>query len=147
MSEFIYVPVPSEQVPAVYRLLAGGDKTPIPLVPDKPANESDPAAIPNSELIRRMYRESYEGHRRLMVLLAEAPDEWIYTKEIATALHVANGTRGVAGMLGAFGRRSKNRYGHRKPWISEWDSGREEARYMMPAEVARVVNTLASDAG
>ena len=146
MSEFIYIPVPSEHVPAVYRLLAEADQTTTASPAGSPADTLDPATIPDPELIRRMYRESYEGHKRLMVLLAKAPDEWTYTAEIATALDVAKGARGVAGMLGAFGRRSKNRYGHQKPWISEWDGGREEARHMMPAEVAKVVNTMLADA-
>jgi hypothetical protein len=146
MSEFIYVPVPSEHVPAVYRLLAGAGQTTIPSLPGDLADTPDSAAIPGPELVRRMYRESYEGHKLLMALLAKAPDEWTYTAEIATALHIAKGARGVAGMLGAFGRRSKNRYGHQKPWISEWDGDREEARHMMPAEVAKVVNTMLANA-
>jgi hypothetical protein len=146
MSEFIYVPVPSELVPAVYRLLAGADQTTISSISGTRADSPDPAAIPDPELIRRMYRESYDGHKRLMALLAQAPDEWTYTAEIATALDVAKGARGVAGMLGAFGRRSKNRYGHQKPWISEWDGGHEEARHMMPAQVAEIVNAMLANA-
>ncbi len=146
MSEFVYVPVPSEHVPAVYRLLAGVDQSTIPSPASNPADNPDPAAIPDPELIRRMYRESYEGHKRLMELLARTPDEWTYTAEVATDLDIAKGSRGVAGMLGAFGRRSKNRYGHQKPWISEWDGGREEARHMMPAEVADVINSMLANA-
>jgi hypothetical protein len=146
MSEFIYVPVPSERVPAVYRLLAGAGESAISSPARNPTGSPDPASIPDPELIRRMYRESYDGHKRLMALLAKTPDEWIYTAEIAIALGVAKGARGVAGMLGAFGRRSKNRYGHQKPWISEWDSGREEARHMMPAEVADVINSMLANA-
>jgi hypothetical protein len=146
MSEFVYVPIPSEQVPAVYRLLAAAGQDTVPSVAGAPDGSPDPAAIPDPELIRRMYRESYEGHKQLMALLAQAPDEWTYTAEIATALRVAKGARGVAGMLGAFGRRSKNRYGHQKPWISEWDGGREEVRHMMPAEVAKTVNAMLANA-
>lgn len=138
MSEFVYVPVPSEHVQAVYNLLASGDRHSHGPTPHASRN----GELPDAELIRRMFRESYEGHRQLMALLAQTPDEWIYTKDIARTLNIAKGARGVAGMLGAFGRRSKNRYGHKKPWISEWDGAREEARHMMPAEVAEVVNSI-----
>jgi hypothetical protein len=146
MSDFIYVAVPSEQVPAVYRLLAAADQGSVPAVAGTPETSSDPTAIPGPELIRRMYRESYDGHKRLMALLAQRPGEWTYTSEIAAELHVAKGARGVAGMLGAFGRRSKNRYGHQKPWISEWDGGREEARHMMPDEVAETITAILASA-
>lgn len=144
MSEFVYVPVPGEHLQAVYRLLAS-------VGPDSNGSTAtsqgtdNPAELPDPELVRRMYRESHDGHRRLMALLAQTPGEWIYTEDIARMLNVAKGARGVAGMLGAFGRRSKNRYGHKKPWISEWDGAREEARQMMPAAVAQVVNSIVTD--
>lgn len=142
MDEVVYVPVPRASLPAVYRLLADATSG-VPLV-ETPAD--DPKGLPDPDLIRRMYRESYEGHKRLMAFLAASPDEWASTAEIAEALGVPNKSRGVAGMLGAFGRRSKNRYGHKKPWVSEWDGAREEAMHMMPAEVAEIVNSsLASD--
>lgn len=145
MSEFVYVPVPSEHVHAVYRLLASADRDSTGSTAHAP-DAGDPAELPDPELVRRMYRESYESHRQLMALLAQTPGEWIYTKDIAQTLNIAKGARGVAGMLGAFGRRSKNRYGHKKPWISQWDGAREEARHMMPAEVAQVVNSIVANA-
>jgi hypothetical protein len=140
LTEYVYVPVPSEMVDPVYRLLAGVD--PITHTDTPPASAPDASGIPDPDLVRRMYRESHQGHKRLMALLAEAPDEWTYTAEIATELALPHGSRGLAGMLGAFGRRSKNRYGHQKPWITEWDGQRGEAQHMMPGEVAEVIASL-----
>lgn len=145
MSEFVYVPVPSEHVQAVYRLLASVGRGSNESTGQAP-NAVDATELPDPELVKRMYRESYEGHRQLMVLLAQAPGEWIHTEDIARTLDIAKGARGVAGMLGAFGRRSKHRYGHKKPWISEWDGVREEARHMMPVEVAQVINSIVANA-
>ena len=47
-------------------------------------------------------------------------------------------------MLGAFGRRAKHRYGGLKPWKTEWDPAREEARHLMPAAVADAVSEVAA---
>jgi hypothetical protein len=145
MSEYIYIPVPTEKAPAVYHLLAGGYTT-SPGTPSTDADIPNPAATPDEELVHRMYIESYDGHKRLMRLLAKTPERWLYTAEIATELDIEHGARGVAGMLGAFGRRSKNRYGHLKPWVTQWDGIREEARHMMTSDIAKIITSLQPEA-
>lgn len=138
MSEFIYIPVPDRWASAIYKLLAelgedGGAVTP---------PEDD---VPfDRALVERMYRESHAGHRRLMEYLAGHEEEWIYTSELGEALALENGARGVAGMLGAFGKRSNHRYGGHKPWETEWDDSREEARHKMPLETAEIISSIAA---
>jgi hypothetical protein len=92
-----------------------------------------------------MYRESHGQHRRLMEYLADHPGEWFYTSEIGSALDHENGAKGIAGMLGAFGKRSNHRYGKHKPWETDWDDAREEARHRMSAENAAVINAIAAN--
>jgi hypothetical protein len=50
----------------------------------------------------------------------------------------------MAGLLGAFGRRSKHRYGGQAPWVTEWDGNREEARHKMETGVAQIIREVAS---
>src|SRR4051794_17105139 len=95
--EFIYVPVPANRVDEVYRLL--GTKA--------LAEKAEPPAR-DLALITRVWAESHANHRALMTFLAEHPDRWFTTRELAKPLGLSN-ARQVAGMLGAFGRRAKHR--------------------------------------
>jgi len=136
MSSYIQVPVPEEHVPRVYALLAELDagtfvSAPIqeePLIPAHPLNE---------ELVARMYKDSEKRHRRLLLLLAENAGKWFYTGELADELEVPTGRKGMAGVFGAFGRRSKHRYGGATPWKLDWEpEEKSEVKYMMEPEVA-----------
>lgn len=139
MPDFVYIPVPSEWATAVYKQLAalsdGSSAT---------GGAASEGVQLDDTLIERMYAESHTAHRRLLDYLADHPGEWLYTSELAEALDVANGARGVAGMLGAFGKRANHRYGRLKPWESDWDGDREEAKHRMDAEVARVITAIRS---
>jgi hypothetical protein len=133
---YIDVPVREEFIPAVIELLAdlerggrGSQKS-----PDQPTPSDSPQF--GQELVTRMYDESETRHRELLRFLAGRADEWIFTAELAAALGVASGSKGMAGMFGAFGRRAKHRYGGLKPWEDDWDSVRHEAKYRMTAQVA-----------
>jgi hypothetical protein len=137
---FAYVPVPLAWLPTVYAVL--GKLSDERLVAAKVPGDIPDDSI-SDDLIAKMYRESHEQHRALMEYLARHPDEWFYTSDLAAALQLQHGARGLAGMLGAFGRRAKHRYGGLKPWDSDWDAFREEARHRMTAEVAKVVRGLA----
>ena len=132
----VYVPVPKQFLSSIYGKLAelmGGSGTTI-------GTEVRPQL--DDQMVRRIYDDSLEPHRRLMRLMAVHPDEWRYSGEIAADLELENGARGLAGMLGAYGRRAKHRYGGLKPWESQWDSAREEMRHMMPGSVAEVIRTI-----
>lgn len=133
--EYVYMPVPIRWTFDIYaRLaqLAAEDPEPEEVVP-KRASDVD------AETVARMYGESEAPHRRLLDLLASSSDEWLYTSDIAKQLALPNGSRSVAGMLGAFGRRAKHRYEGQRPWDSDWDPARSEARHRMPSVVAKYV--------
>lgn len=133
MSEdFVYVPVPTRWVEDIYQRLgelaatgpdAGGVKVPDTL---------------DESLVGRMFAESQEKHRKLMLFLAEHPNQWFTTPQLASDLGL-DSPRQLAGMLGAFGRRSKHRYGGRTPWESAWDPNQEVSRHSMTDEIAAAV--------
>lgn len=137
VSDFVYIPVPANFASSVHRLLAD-------------LAERDTEAGPTAEavlyldagLVERMYLDSHEGHKLLMQYLAAHPDEWVYTSEIAVALSHEKGSRGVAGMLGAFGKRANHRYGGLKPWETKWDGHREQAQHRMDAAHAKTIKMI-----
>jgi hypothetical protein len=138
-NDVVYVPVPSQWLSDVYALLGALGSGSVPV---RAGVETDSG--PDGELIRRMYVESESEQRRLMRLMADSPDAWRYSKELAQDLGLLHGARGLAGMFGAFGRRAKHRYGGQKPWESRWDAAREENRYRMTADNAAIIAETAA---
>lgn len=138
--DFVYVPVPAHLVSEVYALLVR--------LGAAPSGEAEADARPpvlDAELVKRMYFESEEHHRQLMRYLADHSDRWHYSGDLAEALNLTHGARSLAGMLGAFGRRAKHRYGGQRPWTSDWDPSREEARHMITFDTARYVNQAVAE--
>jgi hypothetical protein len=136
--EFVYIPVPAKWSQEIYRRLA------------ELANESSEAGqdelpVDRDELlVARMFMEGQHEQRRLMLLLAERPDRWFTTPELAEMLGYES-AKVLAGLLGAFGRKAKHRYGGRTPWDSEWDSSAELARHSMRSDVARIIRSTAAE--
>lgn len=134
--ELIPVPVPRSLLADVYELIVQHERA-----LEEEADEADSALV-DEALIRRMYRESEDPHRRLMKLLAAHAGERMYTSRAAEELELEHGSRSAAGMFGAFGRRAAHRYGGNKPWIEDWDPAAHEAWHLMPEEIARVIRSL-----
>ncbi|MGO9322655.1 MAG: hypothetical protein ACLQBY_17890 [Solirubrobacteraceae bacterium] len=138
------VPTPRQFVGEVYALLARLMGTTPPEIIDEagvPDDDSGPVTT-DEALIRRIYEESHEAHRRMLKRLAESPDKWVYGNQLAAALELAGGKKSLAGMLGALGRRSNHRYEGKRAFYSEWDHLAYEMKHMMPASVAKVIATL-----
>lgn len=127
--EFVYVPVPAVRVAEVFRLLAG--------LPGKTAEASD-----SERVVRRVFLESEENFRALLRFLASRAGQSISTAEAAEALGLPNGAASLAGMLGAFARRSKNRYDGFWPFERLYNSAQDRAELMMESNVAAIVNGL-----
>ncbi len=135
MDTLVAVLIPRPLLADVYELVVEHERVDLDDVVEEPAPLDE-------ALIRRMFEESEPQHRRLMKLLANRPDEWIYTSAIAEALELPHGSRSAAGMCGAFGRRAAHRYGGAKPWLSQQDKNAGENRHMMSAAVASTINQL-----
>lgn len=130
-TNYIQVPVPEEHVPEVIALLADLNRG-----VERPSEQADPGDRLDAPLVVTMYVDSERRHRQLLDLLASRAGEWLYTSELADALSVSSGSKGMAGVFGAFGRRAKHRYGGAKPWETEWDPIQGEAKYRMSPQVA-----------
>jgi hypothetical protein len=129
-TEFVYVPVPLGRVEDVYRLLAGQ------------ATESADASTALAQTVRRIYLESDEPFRNLLRFLADHPGQPMSTGEVAAALRLPNGAASLAGMLGAFARRSKSRYEGYWPFERLYNPGLNRAELMMENNVAVIVSGL-----
>lgn len=144
------VPTPRQFVGEVYALLAqlmgtteaevaegaeGADEAVV-------AEEAAGPVTADEDLIRRIYNESHEAHRRLLKRLADSPDEWIFASQLAKDLELSAGNKSLAGMLGALGRRSNHRYEGKRAFYSEWDHLAYETKHMMPSAVAEVIAAL-----
>jgi hypothetical protein len=135
---YVMMAIPAELVPAVTEFIenrregvgadAGRDD-----VHGSGVGGWDPATI------ARAYRESANPMRKLLDFLSRHPDEEVSSYELAQAIEARYGWNTVAGMLGAFGRRSANRYGRSSPmWEVRHD---EEGRVLltMPRDAAMAV--------
>jgi len=131
----IMVPVPEERVLEVYALLAAsGDSPPASAVSAAAA----PDAIADEELIAKAYRQSPEAMTLFLDYLADHPGQVIKSSEIAEAIGRTGPQQ--AGVLGAFGRRMKNRYGQEKWFFSAyWDHDVGSMVYSMSPEAADVI--------
>jgi hypothetical protein len=95
------------------------------------------------ELLRRMYRESPKGMKSILTALAERAGEEVSIAEVAQSFTHKPGAdwNNVAGTLGAFEKRVKNRYGL---LTSPFDWRRNEGQgmlYVMSPEVAPSVRS------
>lgn len=129
-SPYVYVPVPVGRLEEVFQFLAG-------------LSNGEPELAHLEALMRRIYRESDEQFRRLLHLLADRPNQPLSTEEVAEALALERGTASLAGMLGAFGRRSNNRYDGFWPFERLYNPSAEESELTMSEQVAALVRDIA----
>jgi hypothetical protein len=137
---FINVAVPRQHVARVYEFIARlelGDER------ETPGNEPSKPPLTRS-LVKRMLDESEPAHQDLLRYLADHPDEWLGTREIAQALGLPFGARSLAGSLGALGRRAGHRYGGQKPFESRWSAEDGQSLHRMSQEVSAWIKETAS---
>jgi hypothetical protein len=93
------------------------------------------------EMVKRAYLDSNYTAKPLLEFLADNPDRAIPYTEISQALGYPT-NRSLPGLLGAFGRRAKHRYGGAKPFVEEHHNGSWHLR--MGQDAADVINGLRS---
>jgi hypothetical protein len=82
--------------------------------------------------------------QKLLLMLAENAGKWVSAGEITDALGITRAQ--LAGVLGAFGRRLKNRYkGAQRPFSARWDHEQGSWLYRMDAEAAEVIKRAAQE--
>jgi hypothetical protein len=141
--QYVLMAIPAQFVPEVAALIAEFD---VPSPASLPQGVGDDGLMINGwteDLVRRAFRESADPMRKVLMFLAHNSGEEVTAVEIADAIDAERGWNTVAGMLGAFGRRSVNRYKRAQPM---WESreGVEGTLYKMPAAVATVIKAAAT---
>ncbi len=141
--ELINVPVPRSRLLEVYGLLgrpapgSSGGNTGL-----TNEAESDSEERWHDALLARAYRESSPKMKGMLDYLADRPGVRVTSAEVAKAISYTRPQ--LAGVLGAFGRRWKNRYRQNGPWFfsAEWSPTDEMWVYWMTQDVARVIKPL-----
>jgi hypothetical protein len=147
--QYVLMAVPAEFVPRVAALIAEFDVGGSEVQVEKPANGTSPpdGGFINGwteVLVSRAFRESADPMRRVLLFLAGHGGEEVTPTEIAEAIDAERGWNTVAGMLGAFGRRSVNRYERPQP-MWELRYGPEGNLLKMPVAVATVIKRVAAE--
>lgn len=134
------VPVPEDRLQEVYAVLGrpGGEGNSTASSPQSPPGGNDDSPI-DAALIVRAYRESPPSVVKFLDYLAEHPDETISSNDLAK--HMGLTWNQLAGVLGAFGRRWKNRYQQKGKWFFDnaWNFEEGHQDYTMPAAVADII--------
>lgn len=144
---FVMVPVPEELVLEVYALI-NERKEPKPGAPTK-AKSTAMAPSWSDEEIERAYRQSPPAMKALLDTLAAHPGEWLSTADlsgpVSEAIGKEYGWMQLAGVLGAFGRRTKSRYG-KDSWFFDVERDDMNQRWMYRAspELSKFLQSLAA---
>ena len=141
------VPVPEDRLQEVYAVLGRprgeeGAAGSAPSAPPSPGGDGDSSL--DSALIARAYRESSPAMAKFLDYLADHPDETI--SSVTLAEHMELTWNQLAGVLGAFGRRWKNRYQQQGKWFfgAYWNYAQGNQDYTMPSAVADVIKRARS---
>ena len=134
------VPVPEDRLQEVYAVLGRpkGEGGAAGAPPSSPPGGDGGSSI-DEELIVRAYRESPPRMVKFLDYLATHPDEIVSSGTLAQDLGIT--WNQLAGVLGAFGRRWKNRYQQKGSWFfeSHWNFDENHQDYKMPAAVADII--------
>lgn len=140
--EFINMPIPVDRVQEVYDLL--GRPTAPASVAQSASAATEPEILVDGALLARAFRESPDSMKKVFRHLAKNPDRAVPMVELAQA--VGYKPAEMAGALGAFGRRWKNRYhggeDAKWPFDSWWDHENNTMVYKMSAAAAEVINGI-----
>jgi len=146
-SEFVNIPVPRQYVTQVYGFIAslGGH---VGESAGQSASSADTVTDADEswteDLIVRQYRESPPSMKKFQQFLAENAGKDFSSTEIAEAIGAEHGWNSIAGALGAYGRRVKNRYKRSSfPFNQSWDHANGEMRHGMTPDVAEIILRLA----
>lgn len=131
MPEYVQVPVPVDRLQEVYEVLGRAPRAAGPAQAATTNGWTD-------ALLTRAYNESPAAMKGVLDFLAAHPEEVIRSDQVARAIDHTN--PGLAGVLGAFGRRHRNRYSMESPpFEARWSHEDNMVVYRMPNHIARVV--------
>ena len=133
-SDLVSILVPKLHLKEIYGFISTLDGE------GKPTAETMKAEDWLPDLIRRQFDESPEIIKRFQKILASHPGEKFLTSDMASKLKASKGPKTIAGALGAYGRRTKNRYKMETwPFKNAWNHTEGQQSYWMTAEVAAII--------
>lgn len=131
------VPVPEDRLAAVYAALANGRTT-------TAAVTSPVLGSWTMDDIATMFRQSPRAMKAILRELAKNPGNRLTAPELAERIDRTRNQ--FAGVLGAFGRRVKNRYGKGDwPFLAEYSHEDGVYIYEMSPEVAELIREVDSE--
>ncbi len=151
--QFVSVPVPTERVAEVYKLLSS---PPRHISPSDNASQTTQVDEWNwlqkhtnekiewpIDTVQRAVTESNTAQRAMLKHLANHPGEWLTTQQIADEVGVKRSD--IAGALSGLARRAKSRYGQHhgsQRWFfaMQWDGA--QSSYRMDEREAVIVREL-----
>lgn len=143
-TELVSILVPKRHLARIYGYISTLDDaaaTPAARTDQQADTEADSTWTP--DLVRRQFEESPDTIKAFQLLLAEHPDEWFSTADIAARLGAEKGSRTIAGALGAYGRRTSNRYRMNSwPFRHRWNHNEGQQYYSMEPENAAIIREL-----
>lgn len=144
--QYVLMAIPAQFVPEVAALIAEFDAGGAPVVAAPEGFDGDGAMINGwtEDLVRQAFKESADPMRRVLSFLAEHGGSEVTSDQIANAIDAERGWNTVAGMLGAFGRRSVNRYKRPLP-MWETRQGAAGTLFKMPPAISTVIKAAAAE--
>lgn len=145
--EYVSIPVPKRYVTQVYGFIASlVQQNAVTASPTPRVVEMTPVPAAyygwTEDLIRRQYKESQDTMRKFQKVLAEHPDHEYSSDELAEAIGLERGWNSIAGALGAYKRRLRNRYGREQwPFAISYDAN-GHSYFSMSPEVAEIIRPL-----
>lgn len=130
---YVMVPVPPHLVPVVCKLVADDSNA---------AAQTAPSIPPTVAILQRIWKESGPAMKKVFKVLIEAEGNTVTSKELALSLYGNTKGHRLAGAMGAFGRRCKNRYNGVRPFTASWNHTNGVWEYTMPKDVADVLSPL-----
>ena len=150
--DMVSVMVPRRLVTQVYGLIARLDVgSPIDEAAPTPTSlvsNSDLTSDWTDKLLRRMVEESPPAMRDILGLLASRPGESLGAEDLAKSIKGNNHANWntIAGTLGAFGRRVKNRYkSDQWPFAAKYEHAHDGIRYRMTAAMATRIKKILAE--
>ena len=150
--EMVSVMVPRRLVTQIYGLIARLDAgLPLELLPPSPppsVSEANSTSDWTERLLRRMIEESPPAMRDILGLLASRPGESLSAEDLAKSIKAKKDANWntIAGTLGAFGRRVKNRYkSDQWPFAAKYEHAHRSVRYRMTAPMATRIKKILAE--
>lgn len=137
--QYVQIPVPEHLVPDVMALIVARTEA----TAATPAPSVGSASFLTASEVPKAWEASAMPMRKVLAYIAARPGKNVAGDELAKVLGKTDRGHSIAGMMGAFGKRMKNRHGGRWPFEAKWNAVDARWEYCMPASIAAVISKLA----